>query len=428
METSAISDLIGRTAICGLGMVFDENVFLETLKRIAPQADLRGAEITYVSLRIPSFCRVGYRVDVGGEPLELDVRAGRPEDVAEWRAAESREPIPGPLGEGRILLQESAVLINVFPNDAKLREIPHLIDDEERGQVLRDLFPRQSEYWDGEFRPLRYRAERRFVGELCGAHGAHAVVKACTQRAYMRSKRNAMAFEPDGPLRIARLIGASDNRRLLAYEWLPGRSLYDLYMDPEAEAGPMKVAGAALATMHAQQPDGLSSWTRESAVAHLRAVAEEIGFVCPPLAGRAERVALRLEEKVPDVPGDPVAIHGDISARHLLVDDHKTGIIDLDWACYGDAADDLGYLVAHVERAAVTGKTPPERVDEFREAMLEGYGRQGDGELRERVDLYTGIGLFQQARFPFRSWRPNWPQTTETLLARTETYANGLSG
>src|SRR5262245_43919040 len=111
MENPAVTDLIRRASICGLPVVFDESVFLETLKRFAPQADLRGAEITYVSLRIPNFCRIGYRVDVGGEPLELDVRAGRHEDVAEWRAHEFRDPIPGPLGRGRILLEESAILI-----------------------------------------------------------------------------------------------------------------------------------------------------------------------------------------------------------------------------------------------------------------------------------------------------------------------------
>jgi len=426
MET-AVCDLIRRApSICGLAVVFDEGVFLDRLRRVAPRADLRGAEITYISLRIPHFCRVGYRVDVAGTVLDLDVRAGRPEDFAQWRAEELRHPIPGPLGDGRIVFEDAAILVNVFPNDAKLREIQHLTNGEELGDVLRDLFPHRPEWWESELHPIRYRPERRFVGELRGARGEHAVVKACTRRAYVRSKRNAMAFQTDGPLRIARLIGASDDRRLLAYEWLPGRSLFDIYMEPEVDPWPMAVAGAALATMHAQQPEGLSYWTRESEAAHLRAVAEEIAFVYPALGDRAEAVARRFEERLPAVAGDPVAIHGDISARHLLVDEHRTGIIDLDWACYGDAADDLGYLVAHVERAAVRGKTPPERVNQFREAMLEGYGRESDSELRKRIDLYTGIGLFQQARFPFRSWRPDWPESMESLLARTECYANGL--
>jgi hypothetical protein len=424
---NAVGDLIRRApSICGLGLVLDEAAFLERLEGAAPNAELRGAEITYISLRIPHLCRVGYRVDVGGTVLDLDVRTGRHEDFAEWQVDEFREPIPGPLGTGRILFEDEAIVINVFPNDAKLRQIQHLTNGEELGSVLRDLFPDRSELWDCELRALRYRPERRFVGELRGARGEHAVVKACTRRAYVRSKRNAMAFQPDGPLRIARLIGASDDRRLLAYEWLPGRALFDIYMDPEADSWPMAVAGAALATMHAQQPEGLSYWTRESEVAHLRAVAEEIAFVYPPLADRAEAVARRFEQRLPATARDPVAIHGDISARHLLVDEHQTGIIDLDWACYGDAADDLGYLVAHVERAAVRGKTPADRVDQFREAILEGYGRADDPELRKRIDLYTGIGLFQQARFPFRSWRPDWPESTESLLARTECYANGL--
>jgi aminoglycoside phosphotransferase (APT) family kinase protein len=106
------------------------------------------------------------------------------------------------------------------------------------------------------------------------------------------------------------------------------------------------------------------------------------------------------------------------------VEKESAGIIDLDWACYGDPADDLGYLVAGVERSAVRGKTPPERVSEVRDAMLEGYGQDHDLDLRRRIELYTGVGLFRQSRFPFRSWLPDWPESTESLLARTETYAN----
>src|SRR5206468_1073226 len=113
----------------------------------------------------------------------------------------------------------------------------------------------------------------------------------------------------------------------------PGRSLFELYSDPEVDTWPLAVAGAALATMHAQQPEGLSYWTRDAETAHLRAVAEEIGFVCPHLSRRARAVARRLEERLPETPGEPAAIHGDISARHILVDEHCAGIIDLDWAC-----------------------------------------------------------------------------------------------
>jgi len=428
MSTSVIADLVRRTSlICGLAVALDADAFLEFLRRAAPQADLRTAAITRVGLRAPDYCRVGYQVEVSGEMLDLDVRAGQEKDVAEWRSAGRSEAVPGPLGPGRIVIEDQAILIHVFPNDPKLPEVRHLADGSEREPVLRELFPAPSDLWRSEFRPLRYRPERRFVAELRGEDGERALLKSCTKRAYPRSKHNATAFRTDGPLRIAGLLGSTDRRHLLAYEWLSGRPLSKLFADPEVDRRSLTAAGAALATMHHQRPEGLSDWTRDSQVAHLESVAAEIGFVSPRLASRAQAVARRLQEHLPEAVAMPVAIHGDISASHLLVDGGSVGIIDLDWACYGDPADDLGYLIAHVERLAARGKVPPGRVDCVREALLEGYGGVNDPDFNERVDLYTAVGLLQQTRFPFRSWAPDWPEGTEALLARTEAYANGLS-
>src|SRR5262245_28511865 len=229
MSLMQVIDLVRRaSAIRGIALVLDTEAFAETMVKVSPPVDLRSARIERVSLRIPTRCRVAYRVDVGGRMFDLDVFAGPREEVLA-RASHDGEPaIPGPFGPGRILLENSDVLVNVFPNDHKLRAVPRLMDPAERGPLLRELFPERPDLEKAEVIPLRYRPERRFVAQIRDAAGPRAVVKCCTRHAYGRSKRSASVFRADGPLRIAGLIGSSKSGSLLAYEWLSGRPLFDI--------------------------------------------------------------------------------------------------------------------------------------------------------------------------------------------------------
>ena len=65
---------------------------------------------------------------VAGAPLDVDVRACRPEDLASWLEEGNEAIVAGPLGPGRIVLEDRAVVVNVFPNDLKLPELQHLAD------------------------------------------------------------------------------------------------------------------------------------------------------------------------------------------------------------------------------------------------------------------------------------------------------------
>ena len=424
MTATHVVDLVRRASIIrGIALVLDTEAFADTMLKVSPPVDLRAARIERVSLRIPTRCRVAYRMDVGGRMHDLDVFAGPREEIVARTTRDVAQAIPGPFGPGRILLEDSDVLVSVFPNDHKLRALPRMTDPAQRGPLLRELFPDRPDLWQAEFIPLRYRPERRFVAELRDAVGPRAVVKCCTRHAYGRSRQSASVFRTDGPLRIAGLLGTSERSSLLAYEFLPGHSLFDIVSARDLDRRGLATSGAALAAMHAQRPAGLTDWTSEFQAAHLSAVSREIGFTCPALAARAEALARRLGDRLPPAPVERASIHADMSLRHLLVGERQVGIIDLDWACYGDPADDLGYLVAGVERQVVRGKLPADRADRVREALLEGYGRRDDPDFRRRIDFYTTIGIFQQARFPFRSWAREWPQDTEALLARAETCA-----
>src|SRR2546428_12444857 len=102
MLSSAETDLVRRDpAIPGLAMVLDPDSFATALRRAAPDADLRTAQITYRRYKPQNFCRVAYRLDVAGAALGLDVRARRAEERASWLGDCDRFPNIGSLGQGR---------------------------------------------------------------------------------------------------------------------------------------------------------------------------------------------------------------------------------------------------------------------------------------------------------------------------------------
>src|SRR5438309_7309115 len=131
----------------------------------------------------------------------------------------------------------------------------------------------------------------------------------------------------------------------------------------ELDGNAVAAAGAALATLHEQHPPELSSWTREAEAADLLSLASEIGFIYPQLARRADDPARRLASQLAGLPAARCALHGDFSANQVLVGEKNVAIIELDCACYGDAAEDLVNFLAQAERCALRGELPSPRVE-----------------------------------------------------------------
>lgn len=428
--SAAEADLARRDpALPGLVTVLDPDAFAAAVRRAAPQAEVRQARIVYLRYKPHILCRVSYRLDVGGEAVDLDVHACRPEDLASLVGNDGQNGIvPGPLGPGRILLADHAVVITVFPNDLKLLALRHLAREPERQRLLEESLPDRPELWRGALRRLGYRPERRFVAELHAngdGGGRRAVLKAYTRKAYQRSKHNVTAFVSRGPLRLAGILGCSDAHRLLAFEWLPGTTLLEQFAAPGIDRRVVAETGAALATFHDQQPDGLPDWTREAEVAAVADVAAEIGFVWPPLARRAGQLAQRIQATLASAPPVQLPLHGDFSAAQVLVPPSPdvsagVGIIDLDWSCRGDPADDLGNLIGQVQRQVLDGAHPDTWRASFIGALLEGYRCATARPIPDRVGLYTALSLLRRARHPFRTREPDWPQRTAALLEHAE--------
>jgi phosphotransferase family enzyme len=407
-------------ALPGLATVLDPDAFLVELRRTAPTADLRRAAIAYAKIKPREYCRATYRLDVAGAEIDADACACRREDVAYWLEELEDAHGSGPLGLGFIVLPDLAILVSVFPHDLDLRSLRSLADGVERQRLLRDLFPDRTDWAQAELSCLNYSPGRRCVARACAADGCQALLKAYNKKAYGRCKHNTGAFRSRGPLRVAQLLGASNHHRLLAFEWLPGHTLSELCKDEDPDWGTVSATGAALAALHAHPRDGLECWTRDAEIAYLSELSYDIGYICPQLARRAGDLARRLTTELEAVPTLHRPIHGDFSLKQVLVDGGTAALIDFDWARCGDPADDLGNMIAHVEHYELRGKFVRSEVERFRAALLEGYASESPLPPAERIVLYTAVGLFRKARFPFRARAHDWPQRTDVILARAE--------
>jgi streptomycin 6-kinase len=403
-----------------LATLLEPEAFLAALSACRPEADFESARITYVKYKPGTNCLVGYQLEVAGASLDVYAKAYPCTAQNKLRKAREQPSVPGPLGPGRIVLEDCAVVVSVFPNDSKVTTLACVADAEARERVLRELVPNRPDLWGGTVQRLVYKPERRYVGRVITDDGPRAALKVYTEDEYCASRRNGEAFQSHGPFRIAPLLGRSDSHRMLAFEWLPERPLSEVISDPELDLNAVAIAGAGIAALHAQEPQGLACRSRQTEAAGLVSEATWLGFVCPRLASQAAALAQRLAARLMREPALDRPIHGDLHARQVLLGGGTVTILDLDRAVRGDPAADLGNFIAHLQREVVRGNLPPGRVDRLKHALLEGYRAATGRAIPAQLDLYIAAGLFGLALRFFRYAEPEWAERAAATLERAE--------
>jgi Phosphotransferase enzyme family len=419
------ADLVRRDpALPGLAILLDPEAFVAALRQSLPEANLGTAHITYVRYKPGMNCLVGCQLEVAGAVVEVYAKAHGPDAAVKLRNAHKRPGLPGPLGPGRVVLEDDAIVVCTFPDDRKVKALPCLVDAEARKRLFHQLLPDRPDLWEGAVQRLAYKPERRYVAQILAAH--QAVVKVYTKSGYQVVQRKAGALGSHQSLRIAPQLGCSDHHGILVFEWLPGRLLSEAIAASELSLEAVTAVGAALTELHAQTGDRLTQLTREAEAATLLEVAGGLGLVCPPLARQANDLAQPLAAELAQAPLMHRPIHGDFYAKQVLLADAAVAILDLDAAVHGDPAADLGNFIAHLHRDALRGNVAPNLVEPVRDALLEGYRLATGCRLPDRIALYTAVGLLRLAHDPFRHREPHWPERTEALLRRAETILHTL--
>jgi Phosphotransferase enzyme family len=412
-------------ALPGLATLLDPVAFGVVLRRALPGLVLGPAKLVYV--KPATNYLVGYELTVNGEPLDIYAKT-YPQASAAGELAKARERpgITGPLGPGRLALDEIATVVSVYPNDNKVKALSLLADDTSRVEVLRELLPHHPELWQGTLHHLRYKPERRAVLRLDSGGEPQAVLKLFTAHGYETARQASQPFTSRGALRLAPNIGHSDRHQILAFGWLPGRLLSKAMRDPSFPAGRLKPVGAALAELHAQDAGGLPRQTDADVATALLAVADTLGELVPAIALRAHALAQRLAARMAATARCDRPVHGGFHARQVLLDDNNTAaIIDFDHARQGDPADDLGKFIAHLECKVIRGQLTAEQLGALKEGLLEGYAGTSGRPIAAHLDVHVSAVLLWLAVKFFRHRAPDWPQRIEAAVARAEALLAG---
>jgi aminoglycoside phosphotransferase len=198
--------------------------------------------------------------------------------------------------------------------------------------------------------------------------GDSAFVKLYADDAGERAFRLHAALPHTAP--VARAAGYDPATRRLVLEPVPGRPL--AMLRPDRLAGDYAALGAALAALH-ESPAAAPRFARLGPD-RLRAAAASLALVRPEAAGIVGALAERLVRRREN-PGQEVLLHGDPHGGNALVEDGAATLIDLDQAARGDAAADLGGVLAGLRTAARLGALPSHAEQSATRALLDGYGR-----------------------------------------------------
>lgn len=419
----SVSDaaLIERdTAIPGLATLLDPDALVAALRHALPGVDLGAGQVTYVKYKPGTNCLAGARLEVNGSLIDVYGKAFGADASIKIRNALRRPGVAGPLGNGRIVLEDLGIVVAVFPNDSKIVGITDLTNELTRGHVFKELMPGRSDLWESTLERLVYKPERRWVGRLVTRGRASAALKVYTDDEYQAALRYATRFCSREALRVVAPLGFLDSHRMLAFAWISDPPLSDVLADPALDLRKVATAGAALAALHSQNPLGLPRLTRRSEAAALREDANFLALIHPTLAGRATQIAKEIGAKLEQAPAMDRPLHGDFHARQILLGETTATILDLDRAVRGDPAADLGNFFAHLERETVRGSISAERKQALTQALCDGYRSATMKPLPARVGLYAAASMFRLAPRFFRYLEPDWHESADQFLHRAQ--------
>ncbi|MBI4312077.1 MAG: aminoglycoside phosphotransferase family protein [Chloroflexi bacterium] len=314
---------------------------------------------------------------------------------------------------GAVYLREYWCRVELFPRDGYLPSLPMAADPSQ----MAALFDRLA---IGSGRPaidvLSYRPHRRCVLKYVRASPAETTE--VVGRVYRPGPRAARIGYKMARLRlhgaahgltVPRLLCVEDAWNLLLQEWVPGVPLPQVLAAAKTRseaAGPVRLAAAGLAALHSFPLDvpEMDVQSLEGELARMRGRARKLQEVAPRLAEQASALLAGLAPLAQGHIGiEPTFVHDDCKPAHYLTqEDGRVAVIDLDRACLGDPAVDVGKFMAGLNEIAV--RTGADHLRTLDEVFLEEYqARASDDGVALRARLAQVITLVRNAMSRFRS-------------------------
>ncbi len=420
MLRPADDDLVRRDRhLPDLALLLDPNRLAERLTTTLGRSDISRVEVTYLRYKPSRSCLAACRAEIDGRRIEFVTKAYRPSATDKLLKATTRTGVPGPLGPGRFVLDESAVAVSVFPNDLRLPRLARLMSPDSAARLLERIPGYDGTA--GRLETLRHNPERRFVGKLVVDDKAIATVRCYTQRDCETMAAQAGAVKSRGPLRVARLLTRWTRRCVLAFEWLDGELLERAIRQRSLQSSSLELVGAALAHLHDQEGRRLSRRTGAADAAAIMSLSHHLAFLHPPIARPVRELARRVSAGLVTNADGVCPLHGDFYAKQVLLNGSTAGFIDLDEASLGNPAIDFARFRADLEVCVLSGDLQAGEVESLIDGMYEGY-RAAGRTLPSDLNLHIAAQLLRVAAHPFRRRDLAWPSHLEAILGRAAAF------
>ncbi|MCG3119506.1 MAG: hypothetical protein ALAOOOJD_01933 [bacterium] len=210
--------------------------------------------------------------------------------------------------------------------------------------------------------------------------------------------------------------------RLLLMEEVPGVRLRHLIKDMQAGREHMRLLAQAAAKLHQCPLTPDAPLQVEQLLALCKPRPQRLAQKFPALAAPIQyliEAAPRLEQQFARDLCRPV--HGDFHLAHVLLENEKCWIIDLDELSHGDPAIDLAEIFVFFKRTAQKKKMA-DYVEMLRNEFMAHYGAAMGWEIIGRVPLYESLLNLKRACKCFRvqdesGWEEKMQRLVEQAVA-----------
>lgn len=187
------------SAFPGLATLINPEAFGDVLCHAIPGLALNSAKLVYARYTPGKKPLIGYRLTVNENPIDIYAKPYPLDSAADKLAkARSNPGVSGPLGAGRLALDEIATVVSVYPNDDKIRTLSLLADNTNHAHVLEELFPERPDLWQSTAHHLKYIPEKRAVLRLDCSGRPSAALKLYKPRGYETACRVYQRFTSRG--------------------------------------------------------------------------------------------------------------------------------------------------------------------------------------------------------------------------------------
>lgn len=440
-NAEAMRDLFGRHLRPGAGGAYHiEDCILTRIRRYRQEArcvlqyNLRLVNSETGDERTEWLKGVIYSDD-GAEPLGPQFKAFVPsQDVPE------ASPLFAPVS----FIPELRMVVQVFPHDQQLPALPLLTGRppaEVESLLLGEFGPGKwrTESWNiepkgyraGVAAVLRYRVRARDASSGRRKEKHFYLKLYCDQKGEQIYELARVLWDKGNiggdHFTVGRPIAYLSDLRVLVQEEAPGISFQRVFLDGqgrEVDSAARRVA-RALAALHLDQIHTGQRRLLQDRVANLKKVARLLQWACPDLKEDVASIVRTAASRSEEIPLGPT--HLDLKTDHILLDNERISLLDLDSFALADQVFDVAYILAQMfgKRSLFLG--PHDGLQSAARAFAEEYFNHVPGAWRSRLAHNYASAALKVALGFFRRQEPQWSEKAATLVAEAKDSLAGKS-